>query len=108
MNAATKRGSLRQRLYDGRIEKRTVISVPVYVASLEEPHVRERTVTENVSPHGAGVVTERYWRSGEQMLVTTLMTGEFPQLARAVHCEARPKGRFCIGVEFHERSVKWG
>jgi hypothetical protein len=107
MNVTTKRESLRQRLYDGRIEKRTAISVPVFLASFEEPHVRERTVTENISRHGAGVVTERYWRSGEQMWITPL-TGEFPQLARAVHCEARPKGRFCVGVEFPGRSVKLG
>lgn len=31
-------------------------SVPVYFATLDEPRARERTLTENVSPHGARVL----------------------------------------------------
>src|SRR2546429_2430296 len=62
-----------------RIEKRLPTSVPVYLASWGEPRVRERTVTENVSPHGARVVSRRSWRPGDGSLVTPL-TGEFLQV----------------------------
>ena len=60
------------RHFNGRIEKRLPTSVPVYLASLDEPRSRERTVTENVSPHGARVVSQRFWQSGEESLVTPL------------------------------------
>ena len=46
------------RHFDGRIEKRLPTLVPVYLASLEEPRARERTLTENVSPHGARVISK--------------------------------------------------
>ena len=92
--------------FDGRVEKRLPTSVPVYLASLEEPRSRERTLTENVSPHGARVISQRYWQSGEESLITPLM-GEFPQVGRVIYC--LPAGdRFCVGVEFPDRTVKWG
>src|SRR5216684_3136101 len=73
------------RLFNGRIEKRFPTSVPVYLASLEEPRSRERTLTENVSPHGARVISQRFWQSGEESLITPL-TGEFRQVGRVIYC----------------------
>ncbi len=58
---------------NGRIEKRLPTSVPVYLASVEEPRSRERTLTENVSPHGARVISQRFWQSGEESLITPLV-----------------------------------
>ena len=95
------------RHFDGRIEKRLPTSVPVYLANLDEPRARERTLTENVSPHGARVVSQRSWRSGEESLVTFL-TGEFPQVGRVIYCVPKAGDRFCLGVEFPDRMVKWG
>ncbi len=89
-----------------RIEKRLPTSVPVYLASWGEPRVRERTVTENVSPHGARVVSKRSWRPGEGSLVTPL-TGEFLQVGRVTYCLPKTGNRFSVGVEFPDRSVKW-
>ena len=97
----------RHRLFDGRIEKRLSMPVPVYLTAVAEPRSRERTTTENVSPHGARAMSKRSWRSGEEALVAPL-TGEFPQVGRVVYCEARTGGRFCLGVAFPDRSVKWG
>ena len=93
------------RLFDGRIEKRLHTSVPVYLASLEEPRTRERTLTENVSPHGARVISQRSWQSGEESLIT-ILTGEFLRVGRVIYCT--PAGdRFGVGVEFPDRTVKW-
>ena len=93
------------RLFDGRIEKRLHTSVPVYLASLEEPRTRERTLTENVSPHGARVISQRSWQSGEESLIT-ILTSEFPRVGRVIYCT--PAGdRFGVGVEFPDRTVKW-
>jgi len=41
---------LRLKSFDARVEKRDPLPVQVYLASLEEPRARERTVTEDVSP----------------------------------------------------------
>jgi hypothetical protein len=93
--------------FDGRLEKRLIMSVPVYLASLGGPRARERTVTENVSPHGARVISERSWRSGEEALIAPL-TGEFPQVGTVVYSRRKNGGGcFCLGVEFLDRSVKW-
>ena len=107
MDASARRRRPKQRLSDGRLEKRLATSVPVYLASLEEPHARERTVTQNISPHGARVVSKRSWRSGEEVLITPL-TGEFPQVGRVIYCLPRTGDGFCVGVEFRDRMVKWG
>src|SRR5467141_4232253 len=107
MNGSAQRRRPNQRLFDGRLEKRLTMSVPVYLASLDEPRARERTRTENVSPHGARVVSKRSWRSGEESLVTFL-TGEFPQVGRVIYCVPKAGDRFSLGVEFPDRMVKWG
>jgi len=106
MNGAHRRRS-NNRYLDGRIEKRLPTSVPVYLASLEEPRSRERTLTENVSPHGVRVISQRLWQSGEESLITPL-TGEFPQVGRVIYCLPKAGDRFSLGVEFSDRTVKWG
>ena len=83
------------------------MAIPVYVASTKEPRATEKTLTQNVSPHGARVVTQRLWQPGEEPLITPL-TGEFPQPARVVYCQPSTNGGFCVGLEFPGRSVKWG
>jgi len=97
----------REPAMNGRIEKRFPTSVPVYLASLDEPRSRERTLTENVSPHGVRVISQRFWQSGEESLITPL-TGEFRQVGRVIYCLPKGEDRFCLGVEFPDRTVKWG
>ena len=106
MSDTTQRKNLRQRSFDGRTEKRLSMSVPVDLTAIAEPNSRERTTTENVSPQGARAISKRSWWSGEKALIATL-TGEFSQVGSVVYCEARTEGRFCLGVEFPNRSVKW-
>ena len=107
MNTATERSRPKQSLLDGRIEKRLPVSVPVYLAHLNELRSREETVTENVSPHGARVISKRSWRSGEEALIAPL-TGEFPQVGTVVYSRHKNGGGpLCLGVEFLDRSVKW-
>jgi hypothetical protein len=106
-SAHRQRPNTNKRLFDGRLEKRLTVSVAVYLASLGEPRVRERTFTENVSPHGSRVISKRSWRPGEEALIAPL-TGEFPQLGTVVYSRRKNGGgRFCLGVEFLDRSVKW-
>jgi len=91
---------------NGRIEKRLPTSVPVYLASLDEPRSRERTLTENVSPHGARVISQRYWQSGEESLIAPLKGGT--AVGRQIYSFLKGGERFCLGVEFQDRTGKWG
>src|SRR6267154_298126 len=97
-------------LFDGRIEKRLHTSIPVYLASPRDP-VGERTLTENVSPHGARIISKSFWRPGEEPLITPLTgdkkSAEFPQVGTVIYCMSAGD-RFCVGVEFPTRTVKWG
>lgn len=89
-----------------RIEKRVSLEVPVYLASLREPRPAEKTQTENVSPHGAQILTKRPWQPNEEPLVTA--AGGAPQLpVRVVYCRPDSNGWFRIGLEFGGNAVRW-
>ena len=107
MSDSAQRRGLNQRLFDGRLEKRLPSSVPVYLGLLEDPRAPERTLTENVSAHGARVISKRYWRPGEEPLITPL-TGVSPRLGSVIYCLPKTRDLFCLGVEFPDRTVKWG
>src|SRR5437660_11963113 len=95
------------RHFNGRIEKRLPTLVPVYLASLQEPRSRERTLTESASPHGARVISQRFWQSGEESLITPL-TGEVREVGRVVYCSPTAGDRLCGGVAFADHPVTWG
>ena len=109
-NRLTMKGSERtrpgQRLFDGRLEKRLRTSTAVHLISPGDPRAHEPTVTENVSPHGTRVISERSWQPGEEVIFAP--SGEFQRIGRVVYCLANTRGRFCLGVQFPDRSVKWG
>jgi hypothetical protein len=92
--------------FDGRLEKRAPVALAVFLANLQEPRTTERTYTENVSPRGARVVTERPWLPDDQPVITP-STEEFQRPARVVYCQLLENGRFCVGLEFKGRAVKW-
>src|SRR6266436_5605982 len=77
-------------LLDGRIEKRLPVSVPIYLAHLNELRAREQTVTENVSPHGARILTKRFWRTGEEALIQSRGGCSRPQNCGAAVLKRRP------------------
>jgi PilZ domain len=92
---------------DGRIEKRIPMAMAMNLVSAEDRLVTEKVLTENVSPHGARVVTNRCWQPGDQaQLVPSAGESGFP--ARVVYCHRRRNGLSCLGLEFRARSVKLG
>jgi hypothetical protein len=106
MNDSARRRRRNKRLFDGRFEKRLQTSVPVYLATLDNPRTRERTLTENISPHGARVISKRFWQAGQGSLITP-SAGGFAQVGRVIYCMPMDGYRFCLGIEFRERAVKW-
>jgi hypothetical protein len=91
---------------DGRIEKRVPMRIPVYLGSLIKPRTAERALTENVSPHGARVVTKRSWHPGEDQWITPL-SGQFQLPAQVIYCQPLANGDYCVGLDFRGRPVNW-
>jgi hypothetical protein len=105
MDGITPPFGLRKRDFDGRLEKRTPMIVPVHLTSTTEPRSADKAATRNVSPHGVRLVSKRLWHPGDEPFL--IMAGEFPQLAQIVYCQPRPSGGFYVGLRFHGRSVRW-
>ncbi len=74
---------------------------------LNEPLlIAEKAVTVNVSPHGAPLVTRRFWRAEEHPWLASLRS-EFRQRVRVVYCQPLAKGHFCVGLEFRPAFMNW-
>jgi hypothetical protein len=82
------------------------MTVSVYLIA-EGYALTEKVVTENVSSHGARVLTRRFWRPAEQLQLAPLSgTSEVP--AKVVYCQGLRSGFFRAGLEFQAKSIKWG
>jgi hypothetical protein len=92
---------------DGRIEKRVPLMVSVYLMSAEGRPFAERVLTENVSSHGARVLTKRLWLPTEQPRLAPL-SGECELPARVAYCQSLRNELFGLGLEFRTRSIQWG
>jgi cell division septation protein DedD len=81
-----------------RMERRTAARVPLELSSLCEPSIREITRTENVSSHGARVVTRSSWRLNDGVLVKFLRGG-LRTRARVAYLKPST-GAFVVGLQF--------
>jgi len=90
----------------GRFEKRVAKAVTVEIRPVDEGMPKERTLTENVSPHGARVLMEREWRPGQQVVVISPKEGVRAR-GQIVYCELLAKSRFAVGLELSVRVESW-
>jgi hypothetical protein len=90
----------------GRIEKRIARTVTVEIRPEDEGMPKVRTLTENVSPHGARVLMEREWRPGQRVMVISPKEG-VRALGQIVYCEVLAESRFAIGLELSVRVEPW-
>ena len=91
---------------NGRSEKRIERAVSVEVCMADEPKLRERMLTENVSGHGARIFMERKLQTGQQVLVSLPKEGLQSQ-ARIVYCQRVSEKRFAVGLELTRRVELW-
>ena len=91
---------------NGRSEKRIAKTVRVEVSLVDEPALKERTLTENVSAHGVRVVTQRRFRPKQQAVVVSSNEGVWSR-AKVVYCEAVAENRFAVGLELVGRVEPW-
>jgi hypothetical protein len=91
---------------NGRSEKRIAKSVKVEVCFVDEPSLKERTLTENVSAHGVRVLTQLKFRPKQQAVVISLNEGVWSR-AKVVYCQAVAENRFAVGLELVGRVESW-
>jgi len=91
---------------EGRIERRQWTEIPVRLLADDFRSVLERTITVNVSPHGARVKTRLSWQQNDRLGVASLASG-FNMRAKVVYCEPQPSGDFHLGLDFRPTHVDW-
>ncbi len=93
---------------EGRHERRLPIAVVVCLTGVKRPHSagEEKTYTENVSLHGARVISRRPWQPGEEAQVTPLKYGTAAR-ARVVYCKRLATDRYFVGLNFPHHPVYW-
>ena len=90
----------------GRYEKRTPRAVPVHLLRLDESQLNVVTVTENVSPRGARIVTDWNCAPGKHLLLTAPEEG-VKSLARVVYCQPMENTKFAVGLQLVVRVEEW-
>lgn len=85
----------------GRMEKRLPIVIVVRLAHGVDPpkNGAEMTYTDNVSAHGARVVSNRPWQMGDVARVTSLKD-DSTLLGKVMYCQKLMDNRYCIGLNF--------
>ena|SRR5215472_3508321 len=90
------------------MEKRVPIAIVVHLARAEDHTAAgpELTYTDNISAHGACVVSSRQWQSGELAEVTSL-NDRITLRGRVAYCTKREESRYYVGLYFNEQEVTW-
>ena len=89
-----------------RKEARIPTTVGLELSGLDEPLIYEITFTENVSRHGARVVTKRHWRPNDSVLVK-LPQECLPSRARITYCQPVKGDEFAMGLQFSLVVYSW-
>lgn len=90
------------------MEKRLPIAVVVHLARIQEHPVNaaELAYTENVSAHGACVISSRVWQLGDQAQVTSFKE-QITLRGKVVHCRKCSHDRYAVGFAFQGHEVTW-
>ncbi len=90
----------------GRFEKRIARAVTVEIRSDDEGMPKERTLTENVSAHGARVLMDREWRPGQHVMVISPKEGVRAR-GQIVYCQLLAESRFAVGLQLSVWVEPW-
>ena len=89
-----------------RLETRIQSRVGVELSGPDEPLIHEITYTENVSPHGARVLTKRSWSPNDSVLVKLPQEGGRSR-ARITYCQPLGGDEFATGLQFSCLVYEW-
>lgn len=87
--------------FEGRMEKRLPIAVVVHLGQVQDQSAdaTELTYTDNISAHGACVVSKRPWRPGEVAEIRSLKD-QVTLRGKVAHCRKRSDDRYVVGLTF--------
>jgi len=88
-----------RKLEQRRMEARIPTRVGLELSDPDKPLIYEITLTENVSRHGARVVTKRRWSPNDSVLVK-LPQESLPSRARITYCQPLKGDEFAMGLQF--------
>jgi hypothetical protein len=90
------------------MEKRLPMAIVVRLMRAQDQPLDgvEVTYTDNVSAHGARLVSCHPWQTGEVAQVTSLKD-EITICGKVVYCQRLPDDRYCIGLNFQNGRVTW-
>jgi hypothetical protein len=89
-----------------RLEARIPTRIALELSGPDEPLIYETTFTENVSRHGARVVTKKRWRPNDSVLVK-LPQECLPSRARITYCQPVKGDEFAMGLQFSLVVYSW-
>jgi PilZ domain len=89
-----------------RLETRIPARVGLELSGPDEPLMYEITFTENVSPHGARVLSKKRWSPNDSVLVKLPQEGR-PSRARITYCQPLSKDEFATGLQFSFLVYEW-
>ena len=89
-----------------RMEARIPTRVGLELSVPDETITHEMTFTENVSWHGARVVTKRRWSPNDSVLVK-LPQESIPSRARITYCQPLKGDEFATGMQFSIAVYDW-
>jgi hypothetical protein len=82
-----------------RMEARIPTRIGLELSGPDEPLIYEITFTENVSRHGARVITKRRWSPNDRVLVK-LPQERLSSHARITYCQSLKGDEFAMGLQF--------
>jgi len=88
------------------MEARIPTRVGLELSGPDETLTHEMTFTENVSRHGARVVTKRRWSPNDSVLVK-LPQESLPSRARITYCQPLKGDEFAMGMQFSLAVYDW-
>jgi hypothetical protein len=89
-----------------RMEARIPKRVGLELSGPDAPLIYETTFTENVSCHGARVVTKRRWSPNDSVLVK-LPQESLPSRVRITYCQPLKGDEFATGLQFSLAVYNW-
>ena len=89
-----------------RAEERTHFKVGVDLSSVDLRTAAQSGVTDNVSAHGARVLTSKALRFNQRLNVRSML-GSYRSRARVVYCVPAAGGMYAIGLQLYAIAGDW-
>src|SRR5260370_3407227 len=89
-----------------RAEERKYLKIAVDLSSVDVRTPAYSGVTDNVSSHGARVLTSKALESNQRLNVRS-MRGSYRSRARVVYCVPAEDGLYAVGLQFYDSVGEW-